>query len=330
MRVNKYLLSLMLSIATVPAFAGWQNAGYYMDDGYYTDDGSRFVIGLRGGVSFANAKMKNDMGSLESGYYMNTTTGEVISDLRYCLAAGDCDTVIPGWVFAGTGDLSALPVKEKFAKTIFTAGGSIGFTIPHHSHWRLEAGYDHIAETNYNQIPLFEGDLNVSGGEIGNATVHVRSSGAKSSITTDVISAMAFYDFYEGRQKTVGQFVPYVGFGVGYAISKTKLHLTDIYGDLSLDSDLKNYGKPDSDNILQFDTPSDDDLPSSTNIAVLGSVGFAYGIAENTFIDAGVRLMYVPKITWQLVNSDATHHRDWFSAENMLYTNVMVGLRFEF
>ena len=328
MRVNKYLLSLMLSIATVPAFAGWQNAGDYMDDGYYTDDGSRFVIGLRGGVSFANAKMKNDMGSLESGYYMNTTTGEVISDLRYYLAGNGSD--IPGWVFAGTGDLSALPVKEKFAKTIFTAGGSIGFTIPHHSHWRLEAGYDHIAETNYNQIPLFEGDLNVSGGEIGNATVHVRSSGAKSSITTDVISAMAFYDFYEGRQKTVGQFVPYVGFGVGYAISKTKLHLTDIYGDLSLDSDLKNYGTPDSDNILQFDTPSDDDLPSSTNIAVLGSVGFAYGIAENTFIDAGVRLMYVPKITWQLVNSDATHHRDWFSAENMLYTNVMIGLRFEF
>ena len=61
MRVNKYLFSLILSIAMVPAFAGWQNAGYYVDDGYYTDDGSRFVIGLRGGVSFANAKMKNDM-----------------------------------------------------------------------------------------------------------------------------------------------------------------------------------------------------------------------------------------------------------------------------
>lgn len=328
MRVNKYLFSLILSIAMVPAFAGWQNAGYYVDDGYYTDDGSRFVIGLRGGVSFANAKMKNDMGSLESGYYMNTTTGEVISDLRYYLAGGGAD--ISGWEFAGTGDLSTLPVKEKFTKTIFTAGGSIGFTIPHHSNWRLEAGYDHIAETNYNQIPLFEGDLAVSGGEIGDATVHVRSSGVKSSISTDIISAMAFYDFYEGRQKTVGQFVPYVGFGVGYAISKTKLHLTDIYGDLSLDSDLKNYGTPDSDNILQFDTPSDDDLPSSTNIAVLGSVGFAYGIAENTFLDMGVRLMYVPKITWQLVNSDATHHRDWFSAENMLYTNVMIGLRFEF
>lgn len=328
MRVNKYLFSLILSIAMVPAFAGWQNAGYYVDDGYYTDDGSRFVIGLRGGVSFANAKMKNDMGSLESGYYINTDTGEVISDLRYYLAGGGAD--IPGWEYAGTGDLSTLPVKEKFTKTIFTAGGSIGFTIPHHSNWRLEAGYDHIAETNYNQIPLFEGDLAVSGGEIGDATVHVRSSGVKSSISTDIISAMAFYDFYEGRQKTVGQFVPYVGFGVGYAISKTKLHLTDIYGDLSLDSDLKNYGTPDSDNILQFDTPSDDDLPSSTNIAVLGSVGFAYGIAENTFLDMGVRLMYVPKITWQLVNSDATHSRDWFSAENMLYTNVMVGLRFEF
>lgn len=328
MRVNKYLFSLLLSVVALPVFAGWQYNGYYVDDGHYSDDGSRFVVGVRGGLSFGNAKMKNDIGSLESGYYMNTTTGEVISDLRYYLAGNGAD--IPGWEYIGTGDIAKLPMKSKFSKTAFTAGGSIGFTVPYHSQWRLEAGYDHIAETNYNEIPLLEGELQVSGEGLGNTTIFVRSTGAKSSITTDVISAMAFYDFYEGNNKQLNQFIPYIGFGLGYAVSKTKLHLTDIYGDLSLDSDLKNYGTPNSDNILQFDTPSSDDTTSSTNIAVLGALGFAYGIAQSTFIDVGVRVMYVPKITWQLVNGDGTLHRDWFNAENMIYTNVMVGLRFEF
>ena len=112
-------------------------------------------------------------------------------------------------------------------------------------------------------------------------------------------------------------------------MSKTKLHLSDIYGDLTADSDLQKYGTI-KDGVLQFDMPSSDDIPSSTNIAVLGSLGVAYSITESMFIDLNARLMYIPKITWQLVNSDASQHRDWYSAENMIYSNIMVGLRFEF
>ena len=59
-------------------------------------------------------------------------------------------------------------------------------------------------------------------------------------------------------------------------------------------------------------------------------MGASYGITEYTFLDFGARVIYVPKITWNLVNSDASQHREWFSAKDMIYSDFTVGLRFEF
>ena len=108
------------------------------------------------------------------------------------------------------------------------------------------------------------------------------------------------------------------------------MKLTDIYGDLSTDSDLQNYGTVEN-GVIQFEPPSDKSkYPTSENIAVIGALGVSYGITEYTFLDFSARAMYIPTIKWELVNSDGSRHRDWFSAHNMLYTNFMIGLRFEF
>ena len=326
MKLYKSLFFILLGTVASPAFAGWQYNGYYVNDGYYEDDGSRFTISLRGGLSLANAKMKNDVGNLDGYYYINPTTGTAVS-LRYFsdaeAAAGS------GFTNIAVGNIGSLPIKEKFSKTAFTAGGSIGFTVPNHPQWRLEAGYDYISETEYNEVPLFEGTMQVSGEYSG--TIHVSSSGVTSNISTDVISAMAYYDFFEGTQKQLNQIIPYIGLGVGYASSRTTMKLSDIYGDLSTDSDMLNYGTPDSDGIIQFDAPSDaSKYPASTNVAAIGAIGFAYGISEYTFLDFSARVMYIPEIKWNLVSSDGTRHREWFSAKDMIYTNFMLGLRFEF
>ncbi len=319
MKLKISFFSLAMTLCAGSAFAGWQNSGYYVNDGYYIDDGSRFTVGFHGGLSLANAKMKNEIGSLEATYLVNTATGAVITELAY-----ENLSLPSGYDDIGTGDIALLPVKKDFSKVAFTAGASIGFTIPYHPQWRIEAGFDHISETDYNQTPFLEGDLITS----LDYSAHVFSSGVTSTVTTDIISAMAFYDFFDGKQKQLNQFIPYVGFGVGYASSKTTLKLTDIYGDLSKDSDLVNYGTVGADGVIQFADPVNNDSPTSTNIALLGSIGASYGISEYTFLDFNFRLMYVPKITWQLVNGSL--HRDWFAAEDMFYTNFMVGLRFEF
>lgn len=326
MKVRNTVFSLLLMLSVAPAFAGWEYDGYYVDDGIYTEDGLRFVINVRGGFSFGDARMKNDIGSLYGYYYVNNDNGDVISWIGYENAGSPT-----GYTFAGYGDLSKLPIRKRFDKSVFTAGFSLGFTVPNHTQWRVEAGYDHIAETNYNQMPLIEGNLPVTGGSIENAVVHVGSMGIKSTIATDVISIMGFYDFFNGTYKPMNKIVPYVGFGMGYAISKTTLHLSDIYGDLSTDTDLQKYGTVDSEGILQFDNPTDASLyPDSTDIALLGAVGLSYGITSYAFLDFQARLIYIPKIMWNISNSTGTMHREWFSAENMVYTNLLVGVRFEF
>jgi len=325
MKLKKSLFSLLMMMCVAPAFAGWQYDGYYIDDSYYTEDNTKFVIGFRGGLSWANAKIHNEIGNLYGYYYVNETTGDVISAMAWEAAGSPA-----GYLSAGYGDLSTLPAKENFSKWAFTAGGSIGFTIPYHPNWRLEAGYDHISETDYNRIPLFDGDLNVSGGDV-EGVVRVSSGGATSTVSTDIVSAMAYYDFFDGNKRPLNTLVPYIGLGVGYATSKTTLKLADIYGDLSTDSDLQNYGTADADGVIQFMPPSDKSkYPSSENIAGIAALGVSYGIAEYTFLDFGARVIYIPKITWNLVNSDGSQHREWFSAKNMIYSNFTVGLRFEF
>ena len=325
MKLKKSLFSLLMMMCALPAFAGWQYDGYYIDDSYYTNDYTKFVIGFRGGLSWANAKIHNEIGNLYGYYYVNETTGDVISAMAWEAAGSPA-----GYLSAGYGDLSTLPAKENFSKWAFTAGGSIGFTIPYHPNWRLEAGYDHISETDYNRIPLFDGDLNVSGGDV-EGVVSVSSGGATSTVSTDIVSAMAYYDFFDGNKKPLNTFIPYFGLGVGYATSKTTLKLADIYGDLSTDSDLQNYGTADADGVIQFMPPSDKSkYPSSENVAGIAALGVSYGITEYTFLDFGARVIYIPKITWNLVNSDGSQHREWFSAKNMIYSNFTVGVRFEF
>lgn len=333
MRVSKSLFLSVLLLVSMPAFAGWQYGGYRINDGYYNDDGSRFVIGFRGGVSFANAKMKNDVGNLDGYYYVNPTNSATVSLFYF---EDQADAEANGFTVFAVGDIGKLPVKKDFSKTAFAAGASVGFTVPYHPQWRLEVGYDYISETNYNQIPLFEGSMNLKGqdfvtGQGFNGMAHVYSSGVTSTISTDIISAMAYYDFFDGYKKQLNQIVPYIGFGLGYANSRTTLNLSDIYGDLSTNDDLDNYGTVGSNHIIQFESPSDKSkYPTSSNIAVIGALGASYGITEYTFLDFSARVMYIPTVKWNLVNSDGSRHREWFSAEDMLYTNLMVGLRFEF
>ena len=305
-------------VATL-AHANWEYPGYYVGDGAYTDDGSRFVVSLRGGASVSAATIKNQVGSLTSEYYYDPDSGDIMS-------AGYCGENCDQYTYAGIADLSALPPRTDFSALSFAAGASLGWTIPNKPQWRLELGWDHISESEYNSSPLYEGDLELTGGDIDGIVLHLTSGGVQSSVTTDVISAMAFYDFYDGLQKPLRTVIPYVGFGIGYADSKTVLNLADLFGDLSESVDMGNFGEKDDYGVVQFYRSE----TSSANIAGVLALGLSYGITESMYFDLGARLMYIPKIKWKLTNVDNTRNRDWFSAENMFLANIMLGIRFEF
>lgn len=322
--VKIFILSALSCLIIGGAHANWEYASEYVADGVYTDNGARFVLSLRGGAAYSMAKIKNEIGTEVVAYYYNESTGEVITELYYdqCTQSGGCE----GFELAGSADLAALKPKKDYSEISFAAGASIGFTVPYRPQWRLELGWDHVLESEYNQSPMFTGDVTLEGGALNGAVLEVQSSAVQSNLTSDIISVMAFYDFFKGIEKPLNHLIPYIGLGVGYADVKTELEVSDFFGDLSNSADLQKYGARDESGVVQF-------YKSETNnrtIAGLASLGLSYGFAQNMFMDLGARVMYVPRVKWALSNEDDSRHRDWFSGENLIHINVMLGLRFEF
>lgn len=307
------------------ARANWEYPGYYVGEGAYTDDGSRFIVSVRGGASVGMGTIKNEIGELTPLYYMSPDGSVIMSELGYyqCTDRGQCADYIP----AGYVNLGDLPATKDFESFGFAAGASLGWTIPNSPQWRIELGWDHISESEYNASPFIEGEAPLFGGSISDVTAVISSGAVQSKVVTDIISVMAFYDFFDGIQKPTRTVIPYIGFGVGYADIKTTLQLSDPYGDLSGIYELLPYGvKEQDDSVIQFYRSE----LSSANIAGVLALGLSYGITENMFFDIGARVEYIPRIRWALSNEDASQYRDWFSAENAIYANIMLSLRFEF
>lgn len=319
-----YVFPCLLGLISGAAHANWQYPGTYVGDGWYSDDGGRFTLSVRGGASYSFASIQNKIGTMTTEYYYNPSDGMVVSAAYYdsCVNNGGCST----FVYAGMGNLADLPAKEDYSAFAFAGGASIGWVISNSPQWRIEAGWDHVAETQYNASPLFEGELKLEASSEANLVVEAQSGGVQSDISTDIISLMVFHDFFDGLVKPLHTMIPYIGFGLGYADTRTTLNMSDLYGDLSESVDLQNFGSQDEYNVLQFYRSE----TSSSNVAGIVAFGFSYGLDDTLFFDVGARVAYVPKIKWALTNSDDTRQRDWFSAENLIYANVMLGLRFEF
>lgn len=312
-----YFFALALC-ATTSANANWEYPNRYTRDTWNGDDGMRFVLSVRGGAAMGRADIKNEIGGLTGRYMIDTTTGEIVTAAWYESVGQPA-----GYEDAGYGRLGDLPAKENYKETSVAVGVSVGLTMPDTPQWRIEFGLDHISESDYNQNPLFEGNLNLLPTGL---SVEAQSGGAQSSLMTDVYSIMAFYDFFDGAKKQSRHMIPYVGAGVGYSDTKTVLKLIDSYGDLSDVYELQNFGVLDDAGVIQFNKAE----THTTNLVPMAAAGISYGISDKMFLDAGVRAMYIPRIKWQLTSADNELKRDWFSAEKMIYINAMIGLRVEF
>ncbi len=306
--------AVLCGLSAGSAFANWQYAGGSLYDTGYGDNGSRVTVSFRGGASLAFSKIKNDVGSVVYSYCVDPVTG----DIYPTDSDGGCPS---GDAFAGTGSLGSLGA-ENMHEIGFSAGASIGWVLPQTPQWRIELGWDHFSKVDYNKSPLFSGNMPLSEGY----SVHIDSGSVQSTMSTDIISVMAYYDFFDGLQKPIRKAIPYIGLGFGYADTQTVMNLADPWGDLSGVEDLTNFGTVNSNGVLQFYRST----TNTTNVAGIVALGFSFGIDENLFVDFGARAAYLPRVKYALVNSDDTRHLDWFSAKNLIYANVMLGLRIEF
>ncbi|MCQ2580931.1 MAG: hypothetical protein MJ164_02045 [Alphaproteobacteria bacterium] len=324
--MKKYITSfcVFMLMGIVAANANWQYPVNGMRRGYGRvsgngDDGMHFVLSVRGGAAFGRADIKNEIGGLTGVYMVNINNGEIVTKAWYDFQEPSEQA---NYIPAGYASLGDLPATDDYSEFAFAAGVSLGFTMPDAPQWRVELGFDHISESDYNGTPLFQGSLITSEGYV----VDAQSGGMQSTLSSDIYSVMAFYDFFDGLQKPLKQMIPYVGIGAGYADTKTVLQLTDSYGDLSDVYELQNFGVVDSAGVIQFNKAE----TRSSNLAPILAAGFSYGLSEQMFLDVGARAMLLPKIKWQLTSEDNDLHRDWFSADKMMYLNAMIGLRVEF
>ncbi len=296
------------------ARANWEYGDDRVTTGWYQDDGRRFIIAVRGGIAYGMAKLKNEVGTLGADYYGDN--GQVFP----CSDASGCSA----YEFLGTGNIGTLPMNKDFEQVSFMGGVAIGWTLPWTPQWRFQIDWDYIAESEYSASPLFSGDMHLTGGS--KDSIHFNSGSVQSTITTNVFTTMAIRDFYDGWSKPLRKVIPYAGVGLGYADSETVLNLSDSYGDLSGYWDLQKFGEVDDYGIVQFHSSK----RSSSNLAGVVTVGFSYGVSEGFFLDSGFRFIYLPRIKWALSNSDESQSRDWFSAENILYSTFVFGFRWEF
>ena len=295
------------------ARANWEYGDDRVTTGWYQDDGRRFIIAIRGGIAYGSAKLRNDVGTLGADYYYDN--GAIFP------CAGDgCG----GYEFLGTGNIGTLPMHKNLGEFSFIGGAAIGWVLPWTPQWRFQVDWDYIAESEYDASPLFSGKMQLNGGSTG--SIHLDSGSVQSTMTTNVFTAMAIRDFYDGWEKPLRQFIPYAGFGLGYADSETVLNLSDSYGDLSGYWDLQKFGDADDYGIVQFYSAK----KASSNLAGVITFGFSYGVSESFFLDSGFRFIYLPRIKWALSNADGTQSRDWFSAENVVYSTFLFGFRWEF
>jgi hypothetical protein len=321
------LAVFLLSALVAPAHANWETAPYVYEGYAPSDSGGNLTMSFRGGAVFGTAKMQNDVGALVPEPFWEAPDGTLVSE-GYCGGAAACTGA--GYVSIGSVNVGDLPVKKKYGSFAWSAAVSIGWTLPDAPHWRIEADWNHIAESEYNSIPLFDGFLTTENGY----QLSVLSGGVHSTVATEIISAMFYYDFYDGcgdGKKPRCEIVPYVGLGFGYASSNTELVLSDIYGDLSGEIAMQDFGQDDGLGILNFYTSE----TKTGNFAASLAAGFSYSIAADVYLDLGLRLTYVPRVKWALNNSAdqsaATYKtKDMFSAKSIIYGSVMAGLRIEF
>ena len=303
-------IAVLCGLSAGSAFANWQYSGGYLYDSGYGDNGSRATVSLRGGATYAFSKMHNDA-PIVFGYCVNNETGDVQD------WSGSCPS---GFEYA-TGNLGSLDLK-KMSQVNFAAGISLGWILPNRPQWRFELGWDHFSNIEYNETPLFSGGMRLSNGmSIDGFNI----GGAQSTMTTDLISVMVFYDFFKGIQKPIYTIIPYIGLGFGYADTRTEMQFYDNTGELYGFPILKDFGA-DSGIVMDFYKSTD----NTNNVAGVLALGLSYGIYEGMFLDFGARAAYLPRVKYTLSNSDGTSHLDWFSAKNLIYANVMFGLRVEF
>ncbi|MDR0449041.1 MAG: hypothetical protein LBG89_01085 [Rickettsiales bacterium] len=307
-----------LAAAAIAFFASTANANWSRISD--ADDGGRFYFAVRGGAAFGiGGYMENKLGSVSSsGLFLYCPDG-VCTD--YISTEDMINTSDPDYEFIGVVPLGGLPVSEKFSVMTWNTNIGVGVVLPGMPGTRIEGSWDRISEVSYNASPFVAGETLTS----ENVPISVMDTGAiTSGVQTDIFMMMAYFDFFQGRQKPARQAIPYIGLGLGYAQSRTSMSLIDSNGTLE-----------DTGAFADFVDQSTGGFYFSENysngLAAGAAFGISYGINQFAFLDFGAKVIMANKVEWNMTNPNTGMEKAVVATSSpVIYGMVLAGFRFEF
>lgn len=326
LKFGKIALLLMILLPS-SVYSNWSRP-------YRKDDGGRIYISAKiGGVGVLASKMENELGKdFTSNFYVlePTTDNFILVSEEVKLDKLDTVTVVSGPTPLNLGESKP---QEKLKSFTFYSSLALGFVIPEYQNWRTEFSWDHVAQFNYDPSPIFEQKYNYV--DLNNILheFDVPSGAMTTTNTIDLYMLNFYYDFYDSRIKRAGEWIPYIGFGIGYANIITKMQLDDLYGDFSMNSAISSYGYASTD----ADTPNltlfyESELQKGS-LALAGMLGFSFGFTDSVFLDLGLKVSWIDKIHWALTNTSTTTttgSKNIIGSSSNFLTSGHVGLRLEF
>ncbi len=229
----KNLFILFLLFSTTVFASGWRKWGEPQPPSK-----ANYYISIRGGIGQMSADMKNSIPSFSTSYcqYLDSDDGTNDGDV---VGYGPChawdddviNTEIAKWD-------EYTPNTNEMSETTGFYGVSFGGYLPNHSKIRIELewlrhiDFDYSDDRIYVGYPRVNPDDDPDLGWIPDTELDDQMEAFfKSTVSSSHILFNVYYDF-TNNGRTIGEWTPYVGLGVGLAQNKTNFTLIDPQSEL--------------------------------------------------------------------------------------------------
>jgi opacity protein-like surface antigen len=318
-----YIMALLLCVTLL---SGGANAsGYYSwEENYsYRPNIPQNYIAIRAGYSMLSGAFNNTMGNDYTTYVRECATalvdGECTDDkwLGYG-PEGQFSSVAPAYLAADSISFwKDYDVDSELDAGTGRMAIAFGGYLSGNRNIRIEGEFNKYMTFDHNDDRAYVGYQKK---EVNDEWVDVRYDDKMAVSYTSKVDSSSFmintyYDFNSGHPK-IGDFVPFMGLGVGIAVNKVQFSLKDQASEF--EDFLKTYYSETESLYPTMTTETE-----SLSWAIM--MGGTYVLSRNTALELGLRYSNLGAAEWAF-----DEYQSFFESEGMISTEMFMGLKFNF
>ncbi len=344
-----------LSIALLAFFA---TSGAFAQAGLRTfgtpnkGEGGFIYIAIRGGFAYFMNSPSNEINRMQVYYDEVWRCGEGTSSALDCATTPGAQRVFYGPRYQnppGTDDnapaegelISLNPSIANFhdweiGEDLKTYVGYFSFAfggrVKQDSNIRIEVEAAQYLNLKYKSSPFLKGYMQDASDGAYEANIDNNlTTAVESDINSSTFMFNVIYDFNKkGETAKKGDFIPFVGVGVGIAINQTKTTLLDPEGEMSDPSggSFFKYSSCASTGEWNSSCYYPEYTKIETSFAWNIIAGTSYVLGQTSSIEMGVKFTNLGLVTWGIGNNEISE--DLIGTNNMFNTSIFVGYRRNF